>query len=142
MSPKRQASTIADRNGKPNERAEALVDAIKAVLNDAIKAGGSSLRDHRQADGSLGYFQHHFQVYDREGEPCPVLQGHGEADRADRALDVLLPEVPEVSGCRPGRALARPGARTPQLAIESPALRRTGSRVSPSAAPGTTDGEA
>jgi formamidopyrimidine-DNA glycosylase len=71
LSPKRQASTIADRNGKPNARAEALADAIKAVLNDAIKAGGSSLRDHRQADGSLGYFQHHFQVYDREGEPCP-----------------------------------------------------------------------
>ena len=51
LSPKRQASTIADREGKPNERARALVDAIKAVLNDAIKAGGSSLRDHRQADG-------------------------------------------------------------------------------------------
>jgi len=74
LSPKRQASTIADRNGKPNERAEALVHAIKAVLNDAIKAGGSSLRDHRQADGSLGYFQHHFQVYDREGEPCPACK--------------------------------------------------------------------
>jgi formamidopyrimidine-DNA glycosylase len=75
LSPKRQASTIADRNGKPNARAEALVDAIKAVLNDAIKAGGSSLRDHRQADGSLGDFQHHFSVYDREGEPCPRCKG-------------------------------------------------------------------
>ena len=50
----------------------ALVDAIKAVLNDAIKAGGSSLRDHRRADGSLGDFQHNFLVYDREGEPCPA----------------------------------------------------------------------
>jgi formamidopyrimidine-DNA glycosylase len=48
-----------------------LVDAIKAVLNDAIKAGGSSLRDHRRADGSLGDFQHNFLVYDREGKPCP-----------------------------------------------------------------------
>jgi len=75
LSPKRRASTIADRNGKPNERAVALVDAIKAVLNDAIKAGGSSLRDHRQADGSLGYFQHSFSVYDREGEPCPGGKG-------------------------------------------------------------------
>jgi formamidopyrimidine-DNA glycosylase len=75
LSPKRQASTIADRNGQPNERAIALVDAIKAVLHDAIKAGGSSLRDHRQADGSLGYFQHSFSVYDREGEPCPDCKG-------------------------------------------------------------------
>src|SRR5581483_4807412 len=48
LSPKRRASTIADRNGKPNERAVALVDAIKAVLKDAIEAGGSSLRDHRR----------------------------------------------------------------------------------------------
>jgi formamidopyrimidine-DNA glycosylase len=71
LSPKRRAATIADRNGKPNERAAALVEAIKAVLMDAIKAGGSSLRDHRRADGSLGDFQHNFLVYDREGQPCP-----------------------------------------------------------------------
>jgi formamidopyrimidine-DNA glycosylase len=75
LSPKRRASTIAGREGKPNERAVALVEAIKAVLNDAIAAGGSSLRDHRRADGSLGDFQHHFQVYDREGEPCPRCKG-------------------------------------------------------------------
>jgi formamidopyrimidine-DNA glycosylase len=75
LSPKRIASTIADRNGKPNERAKKLVDAIKAVLKDAIEAGGSSLRDHRRADGSLGDFQHNFQVYDREGEPCPCCKG-------------------------------------------------------------------
>jgi formamidopyrimidine-DNA glycosylase len=75
LSPKRIASTIADRNGKPNERAEKLVDAIKAVLRDAIEAGGSSLRDHRRADGSLGDFQHNFQVYDREGDPCPSCKG-------------------------------------------------------------------
>jgi formamidopyrimidine-DNA glycosylase len=79
LSPTRRASTIADRNGRPNERAEALVVAIKAVLNDAIKAGGSSLRDHRRADGSLGDFQHNFQVYDREGEPC--LNGKGSVKR-------------------------------------------------------------
>ncbi len=75
LSPKRQASTIADRKGAPNLRAVALVDAIKVVLHDAIKAGGSSLRDHRQADGTLGYFQHNFRVYDREGEPCPNCKG-------------------------------------------------------------------
>jgi formamidopyrimidine-DNA glycosylase len=72
LSPKRRASTVADRAGRPNERAEALVAAIKAVLNDAIKAGGSSLRDHRRTDGSLGDFQHTFLVYDREGKPCPA----------------------------------------------------------------------
>jgi formamidopyrimidine-DNA glycosylase len=75
LSPKRIASTIADRNGTPNERAEKFVDAIKAVLKDAIEAGGSSLRDHRRADGSLGDFQHNFQVYDREGKPCTSCKG-------------------------------------------------------------------
>jgi formamidopyrimidine-DNA glycosylase len=75
LSPKREASTIAGRNGRPNERAERLVEAIKAVLKDAIEAGGSSLRDHRRADGSLGDFQHNFRVYDREGEPCPGCKG-------------------------------------------------------------------
>jgi formamidopyrimidine-DNA glycosylase len=75
LSPKRRASTIADRHGNPNERAEKLVDAIKAVLTDAIEAGGSSLRDHRRADGSLGDFQHNFKAYDREGQPCPDSKG-------------------------------------------------------------------
>jgi formamidopyrimidine-DNA glycosylase len=75
LSPKRMASTIADRKGQPNARAAALVDAIKAVLQDAIAAGGSSLRDHRRTDGALGDFQHNFQVYDRAGEPCPNCKG-------------------------------------------------------------------
>jgi formamidopyrimidine-DNA glycosylase len=70
LSPKRMASTIAGRDGAPNGRAERLVDAIKTVLNAAIKDGGSSLRDHRRTDGDLGMFQHHFRVYDREGQPC------------------------------------------------------------------------
>ena len=47
-----------------------LVPIIRQVLSEAIEAGGSSLRDYRQADGELGYFQHSFQVYDREGQPC------------------------------------------------------------------------
>ena len=49
---------------------KALVKAIRATLEDAIEAGGSTLRDHRQADGALGYFQHRFAVYDREGQSC------------------------------------------------------------------------
>ena len=70
LSPKRRAGTIATRSGAPHARATAIVAAIKAVLADAIKAGGSSLRDHRRTDGELGYFQHHFRVYDREGQAC------------------------------------------------------------------------
>ncbi len=50
--------------------AKALAKAIRAVLEEAIEAGGSTLRDHRQADGALGYFQHRFAVYGREGLPC------------------------------------------------------------------------
>jgi formamidopyrimidine-DNA glycosylase len=70
LSPKRPARTIATKTGEPNDRASRLVEGIHAVLNQAIEAGGSSLRDHRQTNGELGYFQHSFQVYDREGESC------------------------------------------------------------------------
>ena len=70
LSPRRLAATLADKKGQPTDHARRLVDAIHAVLNQAIKAGGSSLRDHRQTSGELGYFQHSFQVYDREGEKC------------------------------------------------------------------------
>ncbi len=72
LSPKRRASTIATKSGASNERAQTLVEAIKAVLKDALAAGGSSLRDHRRTDGQLGDFQHNFRVYDREGQPCPT----------------------------------------------------------------------
>jgi formamidopyrimidine-DNA glycosylase len=81
LSPKRKASTLAGRKREPNEKTVALVDAIRTVLNDAIKAGGSSLRDHRQTNGDLGYFQHSFRVYDREGEPCPTRGCSGTVRR-------------------------------------------------------------
>jgi formamidopyrimidine-DNA glycosylase len=81
LSPKRRSSTIATRTGGANARAVALVDAIKAVLHDAIEAGGSSLRDHRQTNGELGYFQHHFRVYDREGGPCVTKGCRGVVKR-------------------------------------------------------------
>ena len=86
LSPRRLAATLATKagprksvaagqrksvaGGEPTDHAKRLVNAIHAVLNEAIKAGGSSLRDHRQTSGELGYFQHSFQVYDREGERC------------------------------------------------------------------------
>jgi formamidopyrimidine-DNA glycosylase len=72
LSPRRRASTLATRTGAPNDHALRLVDSIRVVLNDAIKAGGSSLRDHRLTDGALGMFQHNFRVYDREGAKCPT----------------------------------------------------------------------
>lgn len=68
ISPRRLAGTVK------GERVGRLVKAIKDVLRDAIEAGGSSLRDYVQADGELGYFQHSFQVYDREGAGCPVCK--------------------------------------------------------------------
>ncbi len=68
--PSHPAGILANASGRPSSAAAALVKAIRAVLGEAIEAGGSTLRDHRQADGELGYFQHSFAVYDREGLPC------------------------------------------------------------------------
>lgn len=64
LSPRRSAHTVR------GARAERLAGAVKQVLNRAIAAGGSSLRDYVQASGELGYFQHQWAVYDREGQPC------------------------------------------------------------------------
>ena len=66
IDPRRQAKRIA------TQRIASLVPIIRDVLSEAIEAGGSSLRDHRQADGELGYFQHSFHVYDREDSPCQL----------------------------------------------------------------------
>ena len=70
LAPTRAAGDLARRGGGPSERAEKLVPEIRAVLTAAIEAGGSTLRDYKQTDGSFGYFQHAFAVYGREGEPC------------------------------------------------------------------------
>lgn len=64
ISPKRKAASVSGKRSGP------LTHAIKAVLMEAIEAGGSTLRDYAKADGSLGYFQHSFAAYGREGEPC------------------------------------------------------------------------
>ena len=82
LSPRRLAATLATKAGHdPTDHARRLVVAIHAVLNQAIKAGGSSLRDHRQTSGELGYFQHSFQVYDREGEKCQTERCGGIVKR-------------------------------------------------------------
>ncbi len=75
INPQRLSGTI-----KPAE-AQKLAAAIKVVLEDAIAAGGSTLRDYAQTDGSAGYFQHNFKVYDHQGEPCPrCVQGSQKGD--------------------------------------------------------------
>ncbi len=81
LSPTRKASSLADRRGQPTERASRLVPIIRQVLDEAIIAGGSTLRDFAKADGSLGYFQHSFQVYGREGEACCKAACRGVVQR-------------------------------------------------------------
>jgi formamidopyrimidine-DNA glycosylase len=85
LSPRRLAATLATKagqrkgvaGGEPTDHAGRLVGAIHSVLNQAIKAGGSSISDHRLTSGELGYFQHSFQVYDREGEKCQTARCGG-----------------------------------------------------------------
>lgn len=64
ISPRRKAGNLGP------QRIARLVPVIRDVLTEAIAAGGSSLRDHRQTDGELGYFQHDFRAYGRENQPC------------------------------------------------------------------------
>ena len=66
ISPNRLAAIVT------REQIQRLVTAVKQILQDAISAGGSTLRDHKRTNGELGYFQHSFSVYDCEDEPCPT----------------------------------------------------------------------
>ncbi len=70
LSPKKRASSLVLKSGKPSKKLDLLIQNIRDVLQEAIKAGGSTLQDHAQTDGTLGYFQHGFAVYDREGDYC------------------------------------------------------------------------
>jgi formamidopyrimidine-DNA glycosylase len=75
--PTREARTLVLKSGKPSKPLDNLAKGVRSVLNEAIEAGGSTLRDFRAADGQSGYFQHRFAVYDREGEPCPTPECRG-----------------------------------------------------------------
>lgn len=75
IDPRRMAGALAA------DEIARLVPVIRDVLGEAIAAGGSSLRDYRQADGELGYFQHSFRVYDREGAPCITPGCGGQVQR-------------------------------------------------------------
>ena len=87
ISPRRMAANLGPR------RIDRLVPAIRDVLSEAIDAGGSSLRDYRQASGDLGYFQHFFRVYDREGAPCPTMGCRGTI----RPVQLLLPGLSKIA---------------------------------------------
>ena len=75
ISPRRAAASI------PGVRADRLATAVRAVIIEAIEAGGSSLKDFASTDGALGYFQHRFRVYDRLGAPCPTDGCQGSIQR-------------------------------------------------------------
>ena len=79
LSPFRPAGTL-DRH-----QCEQLTASIRAVLQEAVAAGGSTLKDYAQADGSLGYFQHAFRVYDQEGQTCPTQGCPGHIERQVQA---------------------------------------------------------
>ncbi|MCP8938624.1 bifunctional DNA-formamidopyrimidine glycosylase/DNA-(apurinic or apyrimidinic site) lyase [Alsobacter sp. SYSU M60028] len=81
LSPRRRAGTLARADGSAGEPARRLAPAIRDVLEEAVAAGGSTLRDYAHTDGSLGYFQHRFRVYGREGEPCPTPGCRGVVSR-------------------------------------------------------------
>jgi formamidopyrimidine-DNA glycosylase len=85
LSPNRGARALADRRGLATGRAKALVPAIRDVLERAIAAGGSTLRDYRAADGASGAFQDSFAVYDRTGLPCLRAGCGGEIRRVVHA---------------------------------------------------------
>jgi formamidopyrimidine-DNA glycosylase len=79
------ATRLATRGGKPTPAAQRLAPAIKAVLLDAIRAGGSTLRDYKQTDGSIGRFQNEFAVYGRDGQPCAKPRCRGTVRRKTQA---------------------------------------------------------
>jgi len=80
ISPLRLAQSV------PGARSRRLVPAIKATLSEAVAAGGSSLRDYVQPNGELGYFQHAWKVYGREGEPCPLCPANETCEGVRRIV--------------------------------------------------------
>ncbi len=81
LSPRRRAGSIVLKTGAPSARAVRLAEAIRQVLTEAVEAGGSTLRDYRHADGSLGTFQHGFRAYDREHQVCASANCRGRVQR-------------------------------------------------------------
>ncbi len=101
LSPRRLAATLSTKKAEPTDHAKRLVGSIHDVLNQAIKAGGSSMQRPSPDLGRARLFPASFQVYDREGEKCQTaaLRRHRAALRPERPLDLLVPEVPEIAMC-------------------------------------------
>ncbi len=94
--PKRAAGRVS------GARLAALVEAVRAVLGDAIRAGGTTLRDYVGADGEPGYFRQRLYVYERTGQPCRRCRTPCAAPGSGPALDLLLPALPALTGrCPP-----------------------------------------
>ena len=85
LSPRRKAGTLATQSGRPTERSQRLVPAIRQVLLEAVEAGGSTLRDYRRPDGTRGGFQDRHAVYDREGSACQTAGCRGVIRRITQA---------------------------------------------------------
>lgn len=85
LSPQAPAASLVTAAGRPTKKLKLLVDSIRTVIAEAILAGGSSLRDHIQTDGTLGYFQHSFCVYDCEGQGCARADCSGTVRRMVQA---------------------------------------------------------
>jgi formamidopyrimidine-DNA glycosylase len=79
--PQRQSKTLVRKGGKPTKKLDVLVEMVVDVLEKAVEVGGSSLNDFADVNGTLGYFGHHFQAYDREDEPCLKADCGGTIER-------------------------------------------------------------
>ena len=79
--PQRQSKTLVRKDGKPTKQLDTLVENVVQVLEQAVEVGGSSLNDFADVNGTLGYFGHHFQAYDREDEPCLKKECGGTIER-------------------------------------------------------------
>lgn len=110
LSPEAPAGSLATEDGAPHAKAHLLAAMIRDVLTEAVAAGGSTLRDFAHADGSLGYFQHRFRVYDREGEACTtpdcagLVQRIVQSGRSTYFCPVCQPGIP---GPRPAKRQVR-----------------------------------
>ncbi len=99
LSPRLEAGAIAGAKGAPTAKAKRLTSAIRAVLEEAVAAGGSTLRDHRQTNGELGYFQHSFLVYGKEGAACSRARCQGTIARIAQSgrSTFYCPDLPAVA---------------------------------------------
>ena len=131
--PQCPVGSLVAAKGAPRPELDALVAAIRDVLAEAIEAGGSTLRDYRNAGGGEGYFQHSFAVYGRAGEPCltPGCAGSCHAHRPVRPVELFLSAMPELRTPEIQLTFERLATITPRLGGRGAAafisIRHTGS---------------